>query len=190
MVLPPDGVCDYMFFDSLYTDNSTLIGLAPSGQLAEYLTAANSSQKTEHGVGINVNRFVDTASNHLKNSVPQSKSFLGTLLSRKVVGFGVLSINKLQFSSKVSERAVSLLLFCFSKILLLTLNITVHFGLAAYDVNYDHGTSADPFSACDPKITKIGNFARLYVLKKLKDIFLKRNNDTKDLAKCVNEAFG
>ncbi|KAL3183259.1 hypothetical protein MRX96_034258 [Rhipicephalus microplus] len=110
MVLPPDGVCDYMFFDSLYTENNpTLIDQAPSGQLAEYLTAASSSQKTEHGVGINV-RFVDAASNHLKNSVPQSKSFLGTLLSRKVVGFGVLSINKLQFSSDVYKGAVSLLL--------------------------------------------------------------------------------
>ncbi|XP_075724245.1 uncharacterized protein LOC142766937 isoform X2 [Rhipicephalus microplus] len=323
MVLPPDGVCDYMFFDSLYTENNpTLIDQAPSGQLAEYLTAASSSQKTEHGVGINV-RFVDAASNHLKNSVPQSKSFLGTLLSRKVVGFGVLSINKLQFSSDVYKGAVSLLLavksfvskelgrndiftvigiyitaqetqnaliitlqsigapdvfiglghiafannnrsdcqmipfsmfdndtkanemrakygslylfacdgvnlstwklndpfpylpaidstsvliansvtsryyiydndntlahkFCVSKLILWEMNI----GLAAYDVNYDHGTSADPSSLCDPKITKVGNFSRLYVIRKLKDIFLKHDNHTKKLDNCVNEALG
>ncbi|KAL1472437.1 hypothetical protein MTO96_039331 [Rhipicephalus appendiculatus] len=110
MAVPPDGVCDYMFFDSLYTNNNfMLIDSAPSGELEVYLRAANSSQKTEHGVGINV-RSVTEADDHLKNRGTQSKTFLSALLSRKVVGFGVLSINKLQFSDAVFKGAVSLLL--------------------------------------------------------------------------------
>ncbi|KAL1482465.1 hypothetical protein MTO96_033777 [Rhipicephalus appendiculatus] len=55
IAVPPDGVCDYVFFDSLYTGNRfKLIDEAPEDGLLMYLTAAKDSDKTEHGVGINV----------------------------------------------------------------------------------------------------------------------------------------
>ncbi|KAL1472435.1 hypothetical protein MTO96_039329, partial [Rhipicephalus appendiculatus] len=110
MAVPPDGVCDYMFFDSLYTNSTyTLIDSAPSGELEVYLRAAKSSQKTEHGVGFNF-RYVYGAYGDLTNRGADSKNFLGTLLSQKILGFGVLSINKLQFTNALYHGAVSLLM--------------------------------------------------------------------------------
>ncbi|KAL3183251.1 hypothetical protein MRX96_034251 [Rhipicephalus microplus] len=39
----------------------------------------------------------------------------------------------------------------------------VKFGLAAYDVNYDHGVSNSTY--CEAKKTKIGDFVRVQIMK-------------------------
>ncbi|KAL1469953.1 hypothetical protein MTO96_040763, partial [Rhipicephalus appendiculatus] len=109
ITLPPDGVCDYVFFDSLYTGNRfKLIDKAPEDELLMYLTAAKDSDKTEHGVGINV-QSVQEASGHLQKQPDDCKNFLEILLSHHILGFGVLSINKYQFSDTALEGTVSLL---------------------------------------------------------------------------------
>ncbi|KAH6942370.1 hypothetical protein HPB50_004222 [Hyalomma asiaticum] len=106
IALPPDGVCDYMFFDSLYAyNNFKFTDKTPTGELQTYLTAAKSSQKTVHGVGINV-RYVQDVSSHLKAHLADSKMFMAALLDHKIVGFGVLSINKNQFSEPVVRGVV------------------------------------------------------------------------------------
>ncbi|KAL1473200.1 hypothetical protein MTO96_038851 [Rhipicephalus appendiculatus] len=109
IAVPPDGVCDYVFFDSLYTGNRfKLIDKAAEDELLMYLTAAKDSDKTEHGVGINV-QSVQEARGHLQKQPDDCKNFLEILLSHHILGFGVLSINKYQFSDTALEGTVSLL---------------------------------------------------------------------------------
>ncbi|KAL1442879.1 hypothetical protein MTO96_046210 [Rhipicephalus appendiculatus] len=43
------------------------------------------------------------------------------------------------------------------------------FGLAAYDVNYDDGDSREVL--CQPSTTKIGNFIRVEIMRKMRDRF-------------------
>ncbi|KAH7944405.1 hypothetical protein HPB52_019073 [Rhipicephalus sanguineus] len=227
IAVPPDGVCDYMFFDSLYTNNTfKLIDKAPTGELKTYLTAANSSQRTVHGVGINV-RYTHDVRMHLKTREADSKNFLEALLSNKIVGFGVLSISKNQFSHAVFDTAIAALSGCdgvdqkalarnvtspfapltglegaqidnvvTNKYLVFdnadslvrkyckgTLDLPgTKFGLAAYDVNYDSGVSTA--GVCEPTFTKIGNFVRVNVMRKMRDAF--RNVIFRSVDDCVN----
>ncbi|KAL1470672.1 hypothetical protein MTO96_004533 [Rhipicephalus appendiculatus] len=98
---------------------------------------------------------------------------------------GAQIVNGITSRYFVFEYFVSLAYkFCAGKILLPSLK----FGLAAYDVNYDHGTSNDTRNLCDPKVTRIGNFARLYIIRKMRDAFARPDIASKTLRQCVDEA--
>lgn len=54
MELPEDGLCDYMFFDSLYHGGQYKItDGAPIRELASFLKKAEAGRVTKYGVGIN-----------------------------------------------------------------------------------------------------------------------------------------
>ncbi|KAL1486892.1 hypothetical protein MTO96_031169, partial [Rhipicephalus appendiculatus] len=55
------------------------------------------------------------------------------------------------------------------------------FGLAAYDVNYDNGASSELL--CDPSTTKIGNFSRVDIMRKMRDGF--RGQHFVDVDECI-----
>ncbi|XP_075726121.1 uncharacterized protein LOC142767772 [Rhipicephalus microplus] len=110
IAVPPDGVCDYVFFDSLYTNNDfKFIDSAPTGELLTFLTAAKDTRRTEYGCGINV-RYTSDARSHLRMRPEDCTNFIQALISSNIIAFGILSINKNQFSdATVFGRAVSLL---------------------------------------------------------------------------------
>ncbi|KAL1470670.1 hypothetical protein MTO96_004531, partial [Rhipicephalus appendiculatus] len=55
------------------------------------------------------------------------------------------------------------------------------FGLAAYDANYDNGESVELF--CQPSTTKIGNFIRVNIMRKMRDVF--RGQHFGDVDACI-----
>ncbi|KAL1473199.1 hypothetical protein MTO96_038850 [Rhipicephalus appendiculatus] len=55
------------------------------------------------------------------------------------------------------------------------------FGLAAYDVNYDNGASGEIF--CEKSTTKIGNFMRVDIMRKMRDRF--RGQHFMDVDACI-----
>ncbi|KAL1446921.1 hypothetical protein MTO96_044446 [Rhipicephalus appendiculatus] len=55
------------------------------------------------------------------------------------------------------------------------------FGLAAYDVNYDNGASSELF--CERRTTKIGNFMRVDIMRKMRDRF--RGQHFVDVDPCI-----
>ncbi|KAL3183253.1 hypothetical protein MRX96_034996 [Rhipicephalus microplus] len=109
ITVPADGICDYVFFDSLYTNGDfQFIDDAPKGELLTFLTVARTTRKTEYGCGINV-RYTSDARSHLRTQPTECMNFLQALINSNIIGFGVLSINKNQFSDAVFQGAVALL---------------------------------------------------------------------------------
>ncbi|XP_077527885.1 uncharacterized protein LOC144139425 isoform X2 [Haemaphysalis longicornis] len=92
---PPDGLCDFTFFDSLYHPTvikHTVLTRPPGGTLRDLLDVARSASKTQYGVSINTLRIPDFEENFKE---AKGKEWIQKhLFSSNTYHWGVLNINQ------------------------------------------------------------------------------------------------
>ncbi|XP_077527576.1 uncharacterized protein LOC144138934 [Haemaphysalis longicornis] len=104
MALPPDGVCNFIFFDSLYAGGRfTLTDDVPAYELWEFLRRARQTTRTEYGVGIAFERLLAF---NKDIGQPAAKKFLVYLREVDIAGYGVLSINDVHLSTESVKLAL------------------------------------------------------------------------------------
>ncbi|KAL3244381.1 hypothetical protein MRX96_047214 [Rhipicephalus microplus] len=54
LMIPKDGVCDFLFYDSLYMKFGDTLVKEPGPQLLTFLRAAASSKNTDYGCSVDI----------------------------------------------------------------------------------------------------------------------------------------
>ncbi|XP_049524827.1 uncharacterized protein LOC119455572 [Dermacentor silvarum] len=104
--IPPDGICNFLFYDSLYSSQGDTLLKEPGPQLLKFLGAAAISKDTDHGCSVDIND-VRAFSDHLLEQ--RGKKKIIELAKQKIIDYGFLTLDHSRSSIPSIQEALSAL---------------------------------------------------------------------------------
>ncbi|XP_049524993.1 uncharacterized protein LOC119456709 [Dermacentor silvarum] len=104
--IPRDGLCNFLFYDSLYRPQGDTLMKSPGPQLLKFLNAATISRETDHGCSVDIDN-VRAFSDHLLEKT--GKKRIKEMAKQKVIDYGFLTLDHSRSSVPSIEEALSAL---------------------------------------------------------------------------------
>ncbi|XP_075550257.1 uncharacterized protein LOC142583650 [Dermacentor variabilis] len=104
--VPKDGLCNFLFYDSLYRPQGGTLLKEPGGPLVKFLSTAAISKKTDHGCSVDIDN-VRAFSDHLL--LPRGKKKIKEMGDQNVLDYGFLTIDHSRSSVQNIQEALSAL---------------------------------------------------------------------------------
>ncbi|KAK8762697.1 hypothetical protein V5799_026035 [Amblyomma americanum] len=172
-MIPEDGLCDYLFYDSIFKDNRNVL-VNPKGfenDMKIFAGNYRKFKKTAFGIG-----FAFKKAHILKENLRAAGPLrLEYFWSRGIYHFGILDTPTLRLSQSEVEVAFECLKLCKVQ----ALQAAKHFGIVAFDLDYED------FSNYCPTWNKYGNFSRLRTLRRILDFFRTEFKTEEDEDACL-----
>ncbi|XP_049513973.1 uncharacterized protein LOC125941085 [Dermacentor silvarum] len=97
MKFPPDGLCDYIFFDAMEKDGGNKLGGPYQENFRHFLDMAAFYTTSEFGVGF---EYMSWPAVHELVKEPATERQLHRLLTQKIVHFGFLNTHLYNFGAR------------------------------------------------------------------------------------------
>ncbi|XP_054926451.1 uncharacterized protein [Dermacentor andersoni] len=104
--VPKDGLCDFLFYDSLYRPQGDTLIKQPSAQLDMFLSTAAISKRTDHGCSVDINN-VRAFSHHLL--VKRGRKKIKEMGDQNILDYGFLTLDYSRSSRLNIQKALSAL---------------------------------------------------------------------------------
>ncbi|XP_075549662.1 uncharacterized protein LOC142583192 [Dermacentor variabilis] len=104
--VPKDGLCNFLFYDSLYRTQEDTLMKQPGGQLVKFLDTAAISIDTDHGFSVDIDN-VQLFSSHLL--LPRGKKKIKEMGDKKILDYGFLTLDHSRSSPRNIQDALSAL---------------------------------------------------------------------------------
>ncbi|XP_070393075.1 uncharacterized protein [Dermacentor albipictus] len=104
--IPKDGLCNFLFYDSLYRPQGDTLMKEPRSQLVKFLSTAAISKDTDHGFSVDIDN-VRAFSDHLLEQ--KGKKRIKEMGDQKVIDYGFLTLDHSRSSRQNIQEALSAL---------------------------------------------------------------------------------
>ncbi|XP_070393077.1 uncharacterized protein [Dermacentor albipictus] len=104
--VPKDGLCNFLFYDSLYRPQGDTLMKQPRSQLVKFLSTAAISKDTDHGFSVDIDN-VRAFSDHLLEE--RGKKRIKEMGDQKVIDYGFLTLDHSRSSRQNIQEALSAL---------------------------------------------------------------------------------